>query len=125
MARRVNTRFLIILTSVVVGGGAIAFTGATVVKKMRNNPEKFVAEARAMMASENWDEALPRLGRAAQLSNRDPSIPVMIGDVYEKKAVKERDPSESIQRSRMAYQSALEIDQRYEPALRKLLASYT
>jgi tetratricopeptide (TPR) repeat protein len=125
MARRVNTRFLIILTSVVVGGGAAAFTTATIVKKMRNNPEKFLNEGRAMMAAENWDEAVPLLSRAFQLSHRNPEIPVVIGTVYEQKALKERDPRESIQRSRAAFQAALEVDQGYMPALRKLLASYT
>ncbi|HEV7297852.1 MAG TPA: tetratricopeptide repeat protein [Tepidisphaeraceae bacterium] len=124
MARRVNTRFLVILTIIVVVGSVGAFTTAMVVKKLRNNPEKFTQQGRTLMAEQNWDEASRALGRAYYLSQRNPEIPVLLGEVHEQLAAKESDPRELIGKSRGYYQASLEIDARYLPALRRLMDSY-
>lgn len=125
MARRVNTRFLVILTAVVVGGGAIAFASALVMKKLRQNPERFVTEGRALLEQGKPADAVTVLGRAVQLSQqRDPAIWVLYGTAVEQEAAQDREPRENIERSRNAFRSAVEVDSSYMPALRKLFASY-
>jgi tetratricopeptide (TPR) repeat protein len=124
MARRVNTRFLVILSIVVVGGGSVAITAGIIIKRRGQNPDRFVQEGKALMEEGRYTDAAPLLGRAVSLSQKDPDLRVLFGNAMERVAATEAQPRESIQRARAHYLAAVEIDGRHLPALRALLASY-
>ncbi len=118
MARRVNKRFLLILTIVVVGGLSILAGGAYYL--MRPKPEKYIEAGDKFMAEKDYKAARDNYGQAYSLS-KDPLILVKFGDAMTQLAVS--DPT-LINQDVGAWRQALEIDPNCEPALRRLMNAY-
>src|SRR5687767_9457318 len=120
MARRVNTKFLIILTSIVVTLGVGALVANLLLA--RESPEKFKAAGQQLMAEKKYEEAAKAFGRAVQLNEKDPELWIAYGD-----ACNELTPVdlEWLQRARSAWGSALAIDPANKPALDRMMQWYS
>ncbi|HYO10091.1 MAG TPA: tetratricopeptide repeat protein [Tepidisphaeraceae bacterium] len=132
MARRVNTKFLTIFTSVVVGLGVAAL----IVNKffITESPEKYVAAGQAAMAeaaapqmsqeekNRRYTDAVNALGRAVSLDNKNPSMWVAYGD-----ALNQLSPTdvEFMTRARRAWDQALLVDPQNKPALDRMMSFWS
>jgi len=120
MARKkLNTKFVWITLSVV---GALALAGGVVYKLMgrRQNPTKLVAIADALMARGEYEEAARHYAGAAAL-NKDPAMMVKAGDVLYSLAYNDPD---NIGAAQKLWQSAIQTDPTYTPALQRQLDDY-
>ncbi|MBA3274126.1 MAG: hypothetical protein H0T11_09680, partial [Chthoniobacterales bacterium] len=117
MARRVNTRFLIILTTalavLIVGAFGVYF-----VMKRRGNPTEYLAKADQLMAAKEYDKALANFRQATGLRPNDPAMWVRYGDAHSKLAA--LDP-ENMMRATGCWRKALEIDPNNKEALQRML----
>ena len=134
--RRVNTKFLVIFTVIVVGGvlallvvagplKPLIMRGDRVEKLLIAGDESIKASEAAtdpQQKKEKLEVALRSFSQAAQQSTKDPKIWVKIGDVYNQ--LTRFDFRASILASRGAWEKALEIDPTHAPALRRLQDSY-
>src|SRR5215217_4362782 len=102
MARRVNSKFLLVLSGLVVGLGLLGF----VAKKflIRESPEKYVAAGSSAMAEKRYEDAVKQFVRAVSLNSKDPSLWVAYGDALDQLSPK--DP-EYMDRARKAWMNAL------------------
>ena len=116
MARRVNTKFLIILTLVVGGGGVAALFAERVLFK--KDAETLIAEAERAEAAKNYLEAAQKMGQAAGVRKNDPSLRVRQGDLTLQLA---REDTDAIRRAIGAYRAALQMDPHHLPALERLV----
>ncbi|MEO6436029.1 MAG: tetratricopeptide repeat protein [Tepidisphaeraceae bacterium] len=120
MARRVNTRFLTVLTIIVVvlGVGALLMHFFS----SSESPEKFVAAGQQLMLEKKYEEAAKAFGRAVQLDQKKPELWVAYGD-----ALNEMSPLdvEWMRRAQEAWQQALVADPKYMPALDRMMQWYT
>src|SRR5687768_7935813 len=116
MARRVNTKFLTILTCVVLG---LAAAGVLAKKFLiRESPDKYVNAGRQLMDEKKFDEAARNFAHAVALDPKNPALWVQYGDALnELSAV---DP-EFLMRTRQAWESALSIDAANKPALDRMM----
>ena len=118
--RRVNTRFLIILTAVV---GVLAVAGVVVQRVLvEEDPRVYLQSAQQFAGEKRIPEAVAAYYRAVSLDSRNPDMWVSYGDFCYGLAWYER---ELLARANDAYGKALEIDPGYLPALRRLLNSLT
>jgi predicted Zn-dependent protease len=78
MARRVNTKFLTILTILVVGLGVAALLAKKFL--IKESPEKYVAYGQVMMAEKKYPEAVKNFQMACSLDPKNPSLWVAYGD---------------------------------------------
>lgn len=117
MKRRVNTKFLIILTVVIVGAGG----GVVVLKKFwHDNPAKYVKAADDFMAQGNYEKAAQNYGTAFGAGNqKDLDLLMKQAEAWRKLA--ETEPP-YIGRTLACWSKTLEINHDYVPALEKLLA---
>src|SRR5688572_6391998 len=113
--RRVNTKFLIILTVGVVGLGVAALV---IHKLRRGDPAKFVKAAQAMAAEGNYEEAAKGYGRAVSIDARTPDVWVAYGDTLVQMIPKDPDNGG---RALRAWQTALELDPHHKEALSRVL----
>jgi len=80
MAQRVNTRFLVVLTLVVVGLGV---TGVAAKKFVfRENPAKYVAVGDDYMSQRKFEEASQQYARALALNPGDAAVHIKMGDAW-------------------------------------------
>src|SRR4051812_38376243 len=116
MARRVNTKFLTILTVVVVGLGLAALLAKKFL--VRESPEKYVAAGQAYMGEKKYEEAVKNFARAVSLDSHNPSLWVAYGD-----ALNQLSPTdvEYMRRARTAWDQALIVDPNYRPALDRMM----
>ena len=116
MARKVNTRFLIILT-LVVGGGLVTVLLA---QKLRNrkDPDALVADAQAHLAAGRIPDALLSMQRAVNARPGDPALRVQLGDMFLHQVPDDRGAWPKVVGS---WNSALEVEPSYLPALERLL----
>jgi tetratricopeptide (TPR) repeat protein len=135
MARRVNTRFLIAFSVIVLGGLLAAFILAGPGKYwLRGNPSKqLTAEGDVLAAAaekasgaverrEKLDAAMRHYQQALAADPKNPDLYVRIGDLMTRLAP--YDVNNFINQSRQAWEKALEINPDYLPALRRLQDSY-
>ncbi len=119
MARRVNTKFLIILT-LIIGGGAVA---ALVVQKfvLKKDPVALERQADEALANNELQDAARYLQQAIGAKPGDPALRVKLGDLYIQQTGEDAD---ALRRAMGAWKSALEVDTRYLPALLRLVDVY-
>lgn len=119
MARRVNTRFLTILTLVVVGGLVAVFVAQRYLS--RKDPAKFEALGDELLAQNDLERAAQHYRYAFSLNPRDPKLLVKLGDVLKLIGQQKMEfQGEDLQ----AWNQALQVDPNYEPALRRLLEAF-
>lgn len=116
MARRVNTKFLIILTLVVGGLVLGLFVAQRILTK--KDPEELARSAEENIAAGKLQAAVNDLGGAINAKPGDPDLRVRLGDVY----VQMKQEDGDWQRKALnAWGSALQVDPAYVPALERLL----
>ncbi len=119
MARRVNTKFLIILTLVVGGGGVAALVATKFL--LKPNPDALVQQSDEALAAGDLDEGARFLQRAIGARPGDPTLRVRLGDVWLQQS---RTDSDAPRRAMQAWNSALEVDPTHQPALDRLLTMF-
>lgn len=119
MARRVNKKFLIILTCIIVGGGvAMLVAGKLLFQK---SPDDFIAAGDNYMQAGDYEMAIRNYLQAHSKRSSDPSILVKVGDAFEARSIEE--PA-YVGKERAAWNQALESQTDYIPALERLFAIY-
>src|SRR4051812_15130733 len=119
MAKRVNTRFLIILT-VAVGVALVAALAANFVF-FRKDPAAQARAGDALMQEGKPREALDRYKFAMAHKPTDKDLLVKVGDAHNAMVV---DDTQNLGQARAAWSQAVANDPRFEPALDRLLDSY-
>ena len=121
MAKRVNKRFLVILTTVVlvagVAGMGVMYALQTLNKK---NPQELVTESERLEKLGNVEDAIVQYQGAAASKPQDPGLRVGLGDLYNRHV--SLDP-QNLGKARQAWESALGVDPTYKPALERMLDS--
>src|SRR5262245_21969265 len=114
MARKVNKKFVIIISVVVL---ALVFGAALVYRFKRRDPRKLIAVADALMAEGKYQDAGNHYVGAA-MGLKDPTLWTKAGDVFYQITYDDR---ENIDRARQFWSQATSIDAGYVPALTRLL----
>src|SRR5688500_12737848 len=104
MARRVNTKFLTILTIVVVVLGVAALAANKFLVK--ESPEKYVAAGTTAMNEKRYEDAAKNYAQAVRLDNRNPSLWVAYGDALNNLSSID---VEYMRRARQAWDQALAV----------------
>lgn len=119
MAKRVNTRFLIILTAVV----AVAIVGALAAHFLffKKDPAAQARQGDTLLKEGKPREALDKFKYAIAHRPNDKELLVKIGDAYNMMVV---DDTQSLGHARAVWRQVVAADPRYEPALERLLDSY-
>jgi tetratricopeptide (TPR) repeat protein len=119
MAKRVNTRFLIVLTTAF----ACLIAAALAVHFMffRRDAASQVRQGDALMKEGKAKEALDKYRFALSRDPMDKEVLVRYGDAFNDLVA---DDLQNLQNARSAWRQAVAADPRYEPALERLLASY-
>ena len=113
--RRVNTKFLIILTVAVIGVGLSALV---IHKLRRGDPAKYVKTAQSAFAQQHYEEAAKNYGHAVSIDARTPDVWVAYGDTLLQLIPKDPDNGG---RALRAWQTALELDPHHKEALSRVL----
>lgn len=114
MKKRVNFKFLIILTAVVIG-----FVALLVASKLLRRPQtNFAAAGDKAAAAGKWGEAVGNYGRALSLGRGDADLFERYGDALLHRVAE--DPKSLIQ-ARAAFENALVVDPQNVTARRQLL----
>lgn len=116
MARRVNTKFLTILTVVVVGLGMLALIANKVL--IRESPEKYVSAGTQFMADKKYEEAVKAYARAVGLDQKNPSLWVAYGDALNQMSSQDVG---YMGRARQAWDQALAVEPGNMPALDRMM----
>lgn len=119
MQRRLNTRFLVILT-LVVGGVAV---GGVIGGKLlfQATPEKHIQKAELFVREGRLKEAADEYKRAISKNPRNAEVYVKLGDTL--RALTRTDAF-MVGKDQDAWNAALEVDPSYLPAMQRLLDSY-
>jgi tetratricopeptide (TPR) repeat protein len=118
MAKRLNKRFLIILTSIV----GLMLVGSVVVGfLLRKNAGSYVKDGDAAMARGDYKAARDAYGLANGREAANVQYLTKLGDACDALAAK--DP-ENLMEARRAWNAAVTVDPKYVPALRRLANSY-
>ncbi len=121
MARRINKRFLIILTLVVMGGTLLAAFAALFVQRMfqSRNASQAMVLGDAAAAKGDWAAVREQYKRAVSASPTNVEAMVKLGDVmYELTATE--DPSEMMRGAIGMWEAAVNQNPRCLPALQRL-----
>src|SRR5687768_14837785 len=119
MAKRVNTRFLLLLTVMVVLGGMGLMAARFVLPRLwRHDPQQLAREAAELEKAGRPDEAIVRHQAAVRAATRDPALRVSLGDLYNRHV--NRDP-QNLAKARDAWAGALSLDPANRDALHRLL----
>src|SRR4051794_21796472 len=116
MAKRVNKKFLIILTSLILIAGVAALASRTF-KFIQRDAATYIARGDGLAAEGKWDEALGEYGKAHNANKKDPVALVKIGDCFME--LSGRDP-DNVAQARGSWVSALEREPKHVPALKRL-----
>ncbi len=119
MAKRVNKRFLITLTGVVIAM-VIAALGLTSLV-FQKNAKSFVTSGDREMQAGNFAQAIDNYNKAHQIASNDFEILMKIGDAYLAMGL---EAPENLNGARAAWDEAVTINPTYSPALLRLLATY-
>jgi|GEM_PF-3788002 len=118
MARRINRRFVTIL-----GGSALAvICGLFLAEKLliRVRPEQFISAARDAAANGRWDDAVRDWQLAVAVDPQNPQLLTSLGEAYANQANTDADAA-ARRLNVQEWQSALEIDPKFLPALKDLM----
>src|SRR5688572_79635 len=113
--RRVNIKFLIILTVAVIGVGLAALV---IHRLRRGDPTKYVKSAESLFAQQQYEEAAKNYGQAVSIDARTPDVWVAYGDTLLQLIPKDPDNGG---RALRAWQTALELDPHHKEALSRVL----
>ena len=116
MARRVNTKFLTILTCVVLGLLAVAVLASKFL--IRESPEKYITAGQQLLSEKKYEDAAKNFAHAVALEPKNPGYWVQYGDALNQ--LSPQDP-EYLKRARQAWESALAVNASYEPALDRMM----
>jgi tetratricopeptide (TPR) repeat protein len=119
MAKKVNKRFLTILTIVVVAGGVIAMAAKIILPKIfKKNPEVLVARSAELERQGKIDEAINayQLACAADMSNLDRQV--ALGDLYLRHLTLDK---QYLGKAYVAWTNVLGTEPHYKPALQRVL----
>lgn len=116
MARRINTRFLIILTLVV--GGLVVGLFAARQFLFKKDPDELVRSAEQKIAAGELNSAVYDLGGAINARPGDPELRIRLGDLY---VMMKKEDGDWQRKALGAWNSALQVDPNYVPALERLL----
>ncbi len=118
MATRVNKHFLIVISSVIVGLGVVAFAGA---KLFNKDATSLIASGDASMANKDAQQAILYYKKAVGKQPSNPEILIKLGDAYNSIA---GESIEYLGQARGAWSSALTLNAAYIPALERLTDSF-
>lgn len=117
MKRRVNTKFLTILTAVIVCLGVAAVVGKML---WHEKPEKYVKMAEGQMQQGNYENAAKDYGTAFGLGGQH-NLDLLMKQAEAWQKLAETEPA-YINRVVACWTKSLEINRTYVPALKKLMA---
>jgi tetratricopeptide (TPR) repeat protein len=117
--RRINTRFLGVLISVMV----VLAIGAVMARKFlhKENPQPYIAAGDAAMKAEDWNSATADFGKAASLLPKDPRLLWEYGHALAQTAP---DDPDVMRKAVGAWRGAVEIDPNFKEAWLDLLRLY-
>jgi tetratricopeptide (TPR) repeat protein len=118
MARRVNKRFLIILTTVIVVGGISLIAAQRLLTK--KDPTPFIQSAEALVAQGEYEEAVNHYLHAVSINPKDPELRVRLSDTLNQMSASD---AVHFWRANAELDRALEIDPHYAPALERQLSN--
>lgn len=119
MAKRVNTRFLLLLTVLVVLGGMALMAARLVLPRLwRQDPQALVLESRQLEAAGEVDKAILKYQAAVRASMRDANLRVGLGDLYHRHVARD---GQNLSKARDAWAGALTVDSGNRDAMRRLL----
>ena len=121
MAKRVNSKFLIILTVVVLGGGVAALLASRFIHSKVGDPKRLVAEAEKLDEQGEYEKSseLYRAASAADPTNTE--IMLKLGDALAHLTPVDPD---YLRAAHNVWNKAVQQDPRYTPALNRLLDSF-
>ncbi len=120
MARRVNTKFLTVLTIIIVGLAVLALVGNKFL--LRESPEKYINAGNDYIAQKKYEEAAKAFNRAVNLDPRNPKVLVAYGDAVNQLSA--ADPA-LIYQARAAWNQALAVDPSNRAALDRLMLHWS
>ncbi|MDB5174761.1 MAG: hypothetical protein JWN51_3534 [Phycisphaerales bacterium] len=125
MAKRVNTRFLVILTATIGGIAALVFIGPAVRNRLTHRNFNVAAQLQLtddLVAKKQYGDAREAINLAFNFDHSNKEVCVKRGDVYN--LLTEQDGPDALDTARKCWGLALQIDPAYRPALQRLLDSY-
>lgn len=121
MAKRVNTRFLLLLTVMVVIGGMALMAARFVLPRLwKQDPQALVAQSKELEAAGKIDEAIAKYQGAVRAGMQDPALRIGLGDLYDRHVAHDM---QNLGKARDAWASALQVDAGNREAMRRLLDS--
>ena len=120
MAKRVNTKFLVILTAV-VGVALVTVLTVHFVGVFRKDPKAQMVAGDTLLKEGKAKAALEKYKYAIARNPNDKELLVKIGDAYNHMVV---DDTQSLHHARSVWSQVTAADPTYEPALERLLDSY-
>ena len=116
MARRVNTKFLTVLTIVVVGLGILGLIANKFL--IHESPEKYINAGNEFLAAKKYEEAVKAYARAVGLDKNNPNLWVAYGDALNQLSSQD---IEYMRRARSAWDQALAVDPNNRAALDRMM----
>jgi tetratricopeptide (TPR) repeat protein len=117
MAKRVNKRFLVILTTVVLVGGVAGMGAMIVLQKInKKDPQQLVQESERLEKEGDFEGAIQTMQAAAGSRQQDPELRIKLGDLYYRTVAVDQ---QNFGKAREAWEGALSIDPAYKPALER------
>lgn len=121
MARRINHKFLLILTVTVLGLGLTGLVVGKLIGKRHGDPQTLIREGDKLYNTGDFEKARDQYGMAVEADPVNTEALVKMGDALAKMA--SDDPS-NLDRAHLAWNKAVSIDPGCGPALSRLLDSY-
>lgn len=118
MAKRVNKKFLIIITVAVCAFAGVALALNLLV--FRRDAQSYITAGDRHMESRQYVEAVESYRRALSRDQSNVEILTKLGDAYNEMAGED---AENLGRARQAWMGALTLEPRYVPALTRILDS--
>jgi tetratricopeptide (TPR) repeat protein len=125
MAKRVNTRFLVVLTVAIGGVAAMAFVGPAVKNRLFRHNLNLATSLQSvddLLKKGELPAAKEEINRAYGADHTNKEVLLKRGDVYSR--LTEQDGQQALEIARNSWQSALEMDPSYKPAAQRLVDSY-
>ncbi len=119
MQRKLNTKFLVVMTIIVVGGLLVLIVGGRYL--FRGTAQKHIQMAELYEREGRLADAAEEYKLAISLDRRNPEIYLKLGDVV--RQLTRSDPT-LVDKDKSYWTLALEADPSYLPAMQRLLDSY-
>jgi tetratricopeptide (TPR) repeat protein len=119
MAKRVNKKFLVVLTVVVVAGGVMAMAAKIILPRIfKKDPQALVAQSIQFEKEGKIDESINAYLLAIDADKSNLQRWVELGDLYLRHLT---DDPQYLRKAYSAWSSALSTDPHYKPALQRML----